>query len=247
MIIGESAKAYTREVIQEIRSLGYQVRAEVLNSAWYRVPQTRRRLIFLGYREDLAPDRIEFPPPSDEAPFTLAEALASVPEGDPDIETVGLRAAVGRTRDAIVEARREGREFDPRSFPCQRCERPLTDDGGHTVTRESPDGVVLAATCSDGGKAKILKDYFMLKIPDPGRPCPTITAEVSWTPASVAHPTERRFFTPWEALAISGFPPDFVLSGNIRQRGERVGRAVTPPLYEAIGKKVAEVLQGAGS
>ncbi len=98
-------------------------------------------------------------------------------------------------------------------------------------------GAILKADCLDGEKATILKDYFSLVVPDPDKPCPTVTATGSQAgAASVTHPTECRKMTPNEVKAVSGFPPDFKLTGTREQRYERIGRAVPPPLYEALAK-----------
>lgn len=43
-------------------SCGYNVRYFLLNAAWYGVPQSRWRLFFVGYRDDLAHDAIPGPP-----------------------------------------------------------------------------------------------------------------------------------------------------------------------------------------
>ncbi|HEU4864629.1 MAG TPA: DNA cytosine methyltransferase [Actinomycetota bacterium] len=85
--------------------------------------------------------------------------------------------------------------------------------------------------------------YFNLVRPDPDRPLPTVTQTGS-SPgaASVTHPSEPRKFTATEVAWVSGFPADFVLTGSPAQRYERVGRAVPPPLYEAVGGALARSL-----
>lgn len=56
-LIKGTAKGYFIEILQELRSAGYRVKAKVLNSMWLGVPQKRERLIFIGVRND-----IEFDP-----------------------------------------------------------------------------------------------------------------------------------------------------------------------------------------
>lgn len=76
------------------------------------------------------------------------------------------------------------------------------------------------------------------------KPCPTITATSGMTPSSygVMHPDEPRKFTAVEAAWISGFPPDYVNLGKPGQRFERIGRAVPPPMYEGMGRMLADNL-----
>lgn len=41
------------EIMRELKASGYRVRARIINAAWYGVPQSRERMIFIGLREDL--------------------------------------------------------------------------------------------------------------------------------------------------------------------------------------------------
>jgi DNA (cytosine-5)-methyltransferase 1 len=76
-------------------------------------------------------------------------------------------------------------------------------------------------------------------------PCPTITQTAGVAgAASVVHPTEPRKFSVPELRRLCGFPDDFVLVGSYRERVERLGRAVPPPMAEAVGRTVLRVLQG---
>lgn len=77
------------------------------------------------------------------------------------------------------------------------------------------------------------------------KPVPTITATSGGNSAfGVMHPEVCRKFTATEAAWISGFPPDYRMTGDPRQRYERVGRAVPPPVYAAIGRVLARALGG---
>lgn len=95
-----------------------------------------------------------------------------------------------------------------------------------------------------GGKGV---DHFSLMKAHWDRPMPTLTATIKSAGAyGVMHPTECRRFTPTELKWISGFPLDFKLTGTPTNRWERLGRAVTPPLYEELGGRLAKVLLKAG-
>lgn len=50
------------ECMRELKASGYRVRARLLNTACYGVPQARKRMIFLGIREDLQLEPV-FPKP----------------------------------------------------------------------------------------------------------------------------------------------------------------------------------------
>jgi DNA (cytosine-5)-methyltransferase 1 len=52
MVIG-TAKGHFLEALAAMRALGYRVGARLLDAQWLGVPQARRRVIFVGVREDL--------------------------------------------------------------------------------------------------------------------------------------------------------------------------------------------------
>jgi len=62
------------EILRELRSHGYYVRAWVMNAKWFGVPQSRERVIFVGFRDDLDVDPAP-PGPTIERPYSMAEAL----------------------------------------------------------------------------------------------------------------------------------------------------------------------------
>jgi DNA (cytosine-5)-methyltransferase 1 len=82
-MISGHLKGYFLEIIKSLRDCGYKVKAQVMNSKYFGVPQDRERIIFIGVREDLGVD------PSHPKPFTkpitFAEAMADlqIPEDEP--------------------------------------------------------------------------------------------------------------------------------------------------------------------
>lgn len=83
--------------------------------------------------------------------------------------------------------------------------------------------------------------YQNLVRPHPGKPSPTITATAGHGgTAGVIHPCGTRKFTIGELRVICGFPADYELTGTYEQRWERLGRAVPPPMTEAIGRAIIE-------
>ncbi|HCS50108.1 DNA cytosine methyltransferase [Rubinisphaera sp.] len=61
------------EIMRELKASGYQVKARLLNTACYGVPQARKRLIFIGVRDDL---NIEPSHPKPRGPVvTIMEAI----------------------------------------------------------------------------------------------------------------------------------------------------------------------------
>lgn len=42
------------EIMRDLKASGYNVSARLMNAMYFRVPQSRERMIFIGIREDLA-------------------------------------------------------------------------------------------------------------------------------------------------------------------------------------------------
>jgi DNA (cytosine-5)-methyltransferase 1 len=255
MLYGDASIEFTQDVRRRLSQIGYSLEMKVLNAAWFGVPQVRRRLIMVGFRHDLQDvGRFHFPSPTVEHPFTFREAMRSVELDDDDRSFIDQDtmpnalippgSAVERNVAYIRKCRDAGIEPNYAVEPCQRCGRLLTD-GSHKIIRTTKDGVPVAATCEDGQDAHVLKDFHNLHVVDPDRPVKTILVNAgnygSQTNGLV-HPVENRKLVPSEELALAGFPSDYVLTGSMNDRHERIGRTVTPPVYEAVGRSIAEML-----
>jgi DNA (cytosine-5)-methyltransferase 1 len=79
-LVRGTALGYFREILRDLASNGYKVEAKLLDASWLGVPQARKRIIFIGVRNDLvekykvAP---AFPLPFDYQ-YSLSEALEGV-------------------------------------------------------------------------------------------------------------------------------------------------------------------------
>lgn len=69
-------------IIAEFSDCGYDVFLQLLNARDFGVPQDRERVIICGFRKDLRIKKFEIPVPNMHT--TMREALAGMPEPDPD-------------------------------------------------------------------------------------------------------------------------------------------------------------------
>jgi DNA (cytosine-5)-methyltransferase 1 len=94
-LVKGTAKGYFQKIMRELRSCGYNVRAQVLDAQWLGVPQQRQRLIFVGVREDLGLPP-EFPKPFPYR-YTVKDALEGLSDPkNPEEKGVGIdRYAIG--------------------------------------------------------------------------------------------------------------------------------------------------------
>lgn len=246
MVIGSALEEYAHRVVEEMAEAGYLTTAKLVYASWWGAPTARRRLIFVGIRRDIAAS-FDFPPPTVDPPFTLREALDAIDPEDPDhaeyVKTASMEGfAIGRTWHAIIDARKKGSVFDPYLGECRRCGQPVyRHEGAEQLEGHGRDAAIF---CDDGEKAELTKLYYAMIVPELDKPCPTIMAAGAQNAhaGGVTHPTECRKFSVAEMKSIFGFPADFRLTGTREQRYERMGRSVAPPMYEAIGGRLAEVL-----
>lgn len=89
--------AYFERMIQFLSDSGFNVKWDVLNAADYGVPQKRKRVFIVGFRNDLSIKDYTFPSattPDQEDKVTIRKALeglSQVPDGVNEHEGVGLR------------------------------------------------------------------------------------------------------------------------------------------------------------
>jgi len=82
------------EIMQTLKSLNYEVRAKLMNSMYYEVPQSRQRMIFIGVRKDL--NKIPSYPEPLKKVITVREALKSISNNEYE-----LREAFEKTPNYI--------------------------------------------------------------------------------------------------------------------------------------------------
>lgn len=88
MVKGEMKLVFA-EILKELKSHGYRVFAWVMNAKWFGVPQSRERVIFIGFRSDLGLDPAA-PDPTVDVPYSMAEAFGR------DEKSMMDRYAIGR-------------------------------------------------------------------------------------------------------------------------------------------------------
>ncbi len=74
------------QILKELKAVGYDVSARVLNSKCFNVAQARERIIFIGVRSDLN-IKPSHPKPTGKRVFNIADAIGDLPvEQDPSID-----------------------------------------------------------------------------------------------------------------------------------------------------------------
>ena len=210
LTVGE-AKEYFNKILNEFENIGYEVSAQVLDSRYYGVSQTRTRVIFIGVREDVA----------EKVGYNFMNISQVFPEPDKDV------IPVKDVMEGLVNGEKEVKylteKFTKTAYWKQTGSKMPVD----------PDKVLTGMDYHPKGH------HFNLKRVSQYQPSPTITAMGSAeTTAGAFHWSEARKLTLGELKRITTLPDDFKLTGKWSQRAERCGRMVPPRMMERIASAI---------
>lgn len=230
-----TSKGYFKLVLRALRECGYQVRARLLNASWLGVPQARRRVIFVGVRNDL--DVVPVFPRPLPYQYTVRDALPWVLEQN----KMGFGANAGM-RAATVPSPTLGASPNTGNgnFPASRVISRIAHEGYVSAGnfRDISDRTCPTITSGVGGS-----DSRNVQVQE--------AAAATTDPETHQRLTVRRFYygeelvetrrlTLGELRALSGFPADFALTGSYLQRWERIGRAVPPVMMSHIAGAIRD-------
>jgi len=256
-LVRGTAKGYFKKIFAELAAQGYRVEARLVDAQWLGVPQVRRRVIFVGVREDLGLDPA-FPDPLPYR-YSMQDALPWIVRtgydgGTHPPESTWGRVDVVHGDEPAPTVQAVGIFGDSRGSPGDR--KYWVESRKIRVGEVVPDDVAAALDgyavgdewdgLAPGGQSD---RFFNLIRPDPDEPLPTVTAsgvggvENLGAPggvASVTHPTEKRKFAIAELRRLCGFPDDYVLTGSYAERWACLGNAVPPPMMFHVARTLAE-------
>lgn len=218
------------EILKRFRNMGYNVDCKILLAADYGVPQMRKRLVFMGIREDVG------------APV-FPEAIL-----DSD-HYITCREAIG---DLPSRESEQGKEVDvysqPAFTPYQKKMRGSCNVlHNHVATAHKQFVKETIALVPEGGNYKDLpagwgesrRFHEAWTRYDGNKPSRTIDTGHR----NHFHYQYNRIPTVRENARLQSFPDDFVFTGTRTQQNRQVGNAVPPLLGYALGKKLMEIIE----
>ena len=206
-----------RVILKELGELGYYVIYGLLNCADYGVPQTRRRIIFVGSRDG---EEIYLPKPSH---------VENPTNGEPSWVT--LREAIGHLEGPNpVEV--EFPERDVKLLSMLKAGQNWSD-----LPSRFQEKALGAAFKSWGGRSGFCRRLRWDK------PAPTLTTSPVGRATTLCHPTRVRPLTTREYAALQQFPPNWKFEGGATQKYIQIGNAVPTGLGTAIGMMLRDVMK----
>lgn len=209
---GANDGAPWREICTSFARLGYELRAEVVDSADYGVPQHRERLIIVGYKNQKLDYRFPVPthgPDSLDGPDLVSILDAITDLQDPSEPAHEFDGLYGHLLPLVPEGLNYSfftREMGyPKPFFAWRSK---FHDFLYKVDRNSPSRTIKA---------------------QPGK----FTGPFHW---------KNRHFTVQELKRLQSFPDEYELVGKFGKIVEQIGNSVPPGLAEVIAYSVKEQL-----
>ena len=220
-------KAVLGDFVRMLERLGYSVDSDVCRCTDYGLAQNRRRLVLVASRFGTA--TVPVGDLSGCPPKTVRQAIGGLPpieagdthEADPVHRSRGLSAL---NRQRMVASKPGGTWHD---WPKE-----------------------LRAPCHQRASGAAFKNVYARMRWD--QPSPTITTYFhNFGAGRFGHPEQHRTISLREAAILQGFPEDyqFAREGDpapLATLGRHIGNAVPPPLGEAIGRSLLEVLRRRG-
>ena len=211
LTIGE-AKSYYHRITNELEAIGYYVSSKVMNASYHGVGQNRQRVIFICVREDIA----------EQAGLTFLNIHSIFPEES------SKQTTFGDVIDDVVNNEEEVKYIEHEWYRCKLYKEVAIK------MPDNPEKILSGMDYHPKGHAFNMKRASMFK------PCPTLTALgcANIPFGGVIHPLVNRKLTLPELIRIQSLPDDFKLTGEWKQKAERIGRMVPPLMMMQIAESI---------
>ena len=232
---------YIDVIVEEFDSIGYNVKYQVCHTVRFGVPQLRKRLVYVGVRKDLQ-QTYEFPEELNDG--KVVAGAGNLPNLQ-DIVRFDMEGAIKIEIDDFDMT-------DITSIPPECIMTDLTNDEGEDEENIHPYLRLKAKTknVEYGGKTHDSLLSFSKRdspihceIIDVRNPSKTIICTYDHQPRLFVPLRNKngyylRCLLPDELKQIQGFPADFQIAGNKKDKIKQVGNAVPPPLITLIAKQL---------
>ena len=215
-LLGARGRNTVRNFRDMMSNAGYEIRSAVLDAADFGVPQSRRRVFFVGWKHG-ALRSFTFPEPTVGRPRTVREALEGLPSPN------------GRAEASDPLHRR----INLSALNLQRLQHIPPGGGFEDLPIE------LRVSAHKNGPSRIGHRAVYGRL-HPDKPAGTITGRFdSFTRGRFAHPLEDRNITLREGARLQGFSDDHVFLGTQEEIAAQIGNAIPPLLARTVAEAIA--------
>lgn len=220
------------EILRRFTEMGYNIICKILTAADYGVPQMRKRLIFMGVRQDIGMPFFPAPYLNPEHYITCRQAIDDLPSRDNEL---------GEEEDVY--------DKPPRTEYQKLMRGTETVLHNHVATAHKQFVKDTIAQVPEGGNWKDLptgvgesrKFHEAWTRYDGNKPSKTIDTGHR----NHFHYEYNRVPTIRENARLQSFPDNFVFLGTRTQQNRQVGNAVPPLLGKALADQLTAILDAA--
>lgn len=225
---------------------------QVLNSVYYGVPQSRKRMLLVAHKR--GEKKFNYPTPTHyyDQPEDKREGLShfvSVKDAISDLPTITDNWRISRVEYSNSENLNEFQKL-------MRKNNPENSVANNICRMSNARAKQVFPHMKQGSKymdlpkeirqilpfrEDIFKDRLKRLVND--EPSWTVIAHIGMDGYMYIHPTENRTLSVREAARLQSFPDDFEFVGNQQETYVQVGNAVPPLLGRAIGNSLMEYLK----
>jgi DNA (cytosine-5)-methyltransferase 1 len=227
------------EVISDFTSVGYNVTLQTLLACDYGVPQSRKRVFFIGVNNESSLRKdcyFEFPNPTHGEGRTYSYVTSKAAIDDLPL-----------LNDNIMGDEPTSYISSPRNSFQEIMRKNSLEVFNHLATVHKQQTREIIALVPDGGNYKDLPEELW----------GTRKVNIAWTRMNSQKPCftidtghnhhfhyfANRVPTCRESARIQSFPDDFIFYGTKTSQLKQVGNAVPPMLAQAIARKIKELLE----
>lgn len=212
-------------IIEKFTDMGYHIEYKILCSADYGVPQSRKRVVFVGTRVG----KFDYPETNPNV-VTCSMALSDLP---------ALEDELGEEVSEYA--------LPPQNYYQQLMRKKSDVVLNHVAARHSDKVKKIISLVPDGGNCKDLPEEYRSSRNfhvawtrfASNKPAPTIDTGHRHH----FHYKYNRVPTVRECARLQSFPDDFKFLGNKTQQFRQVGNAVPPLMAQAIAEQVKKMLE----
>lgn len=233
-----------KNIQDDMRALGYKIDYKLLNSKDFGVLQSRKRIILIGWRDDLDFIYPNFNVTKNE--YTIKDLFSDLPKINAG-DKIDFQKIQANTNACLKELHinsnfnyitqhvaRPNNEQDLEIY--KLCVNTWNKEKRQLKYNELPEKLI-----SHNNK-KIFLDRFKV-VPLEGI-CHTIVSHISKDGHYYIHPdvNQNRSITVREAARIQSFPDDYYFESSRTAAFKQIGNAVPPLMAEVIAKSIKEAL-----
>lgn len=212
---------FKSEIVEDFKEIGYTVTQQILLASNYGVPQNRKRVFFIGSRDN---NVFRFPEPLTTSRITAKQALSDLPN----------------------ESIEDGSPYlcSPKSEYQEMMRSESNGVYNHTITNHTQKTRDIISLVPDGGNYKDLPEHLR----DTRKVNIAWTRLNSQKPSFTIDTGHRHHFhyeynrvpTVREAARLQSFPDDFIFLGSKTSQHRQVGNAVPPMLAQVIAQHLRQ-------